>query len=129
MSVRCDVEPRSPSQTVPCPLGHDSEDNLITRCSACHASVHGRYVLRSEDLFKESSPVSVSLQLLYDWPDRLEVLPVGGGDLSTGIQQVRLAVHGKNHHESRRMVRDQRPCLCDLSVSKYSTVQYSSAVP
>jgi hypothetical protein len=73
----------------------DTLHNLITLCSACHASVHGRYFLSGDDIFKESSEVYLSLRFLHYWPDRLEVSPASGCDLLTGIQQVRLAVHGK----------------------------------
>jgi hypothetical protein len=40
--VRQHVEPGSPSQTVSQPFGDDSEENLITVCSTCHASAHGQ---------------------------------------------------------------------------------------
>src|SRR5271169_5751057 len=40
--VRHHVKPRSPSPTVSQHSGNDSEQNLITLCTACHATAHHR---------------------------------------------------------------------------------------
>jgi hypothetical protein len=37
-----DDEPRNALPRIPQPFWSDSEENLVTLCSTCHASVHGR---------------------------------------------------------------------------------------